>query len=63
VTVTFDDFRQSAAGPFPYRIRVAEPGRNLSVRIEYGEIELNPSLPMGAFRLPAPRGAVTVEVE
>lgn len=63
VTATFGDFRQTAAGPFPYRIEVAEPRRGLSARVEYEEIELNPALPPGAFRLATPRGAVPVEVQ
>ncbi len=63
VLVTFEDFRPTPAGRFPYRIRVVEPGRALDARIEYGEIDLNPALTADAFRLAAPRGAVTVEVE
>ncbi len=63
VSATFEDFRSTAAGSFPYGVRVAEPARALEARIEYGQIDLNPALPTGAFRLAAPRGAVTVEVE
>ncbi len=63
VTVTFDDFRSTLKGPFPYRIEVVEPARALAARIEYEEIDLNPVLPSGVFRLATPRGAVPVEVE
>lgn len=63
VTATYEDIRPTRGGPFPYRIRVVEPGRGLDARIEYGEIDVNPSLPAGAFQLAAPRGAVTVLVE
>lgn len=63
VAATFEDFRSSPAGPFPYRIRVVEPARGLDARIEYGEIDLNPALPAGAFRIAAPRGAVTIPVD
>ncbi len=63
VTVTFGDFRSTPTGPFPYRIEVVEPARALRARIEYEEIDLNPALPPGAFRLATPRGAVPVEVD
>jgi hypothetical protein len=63
VRTTFEDFRETPAGPFPFRLRVEEPGRALEARIEYGEIELNPDVPSRAFQLPVPRGAVTVELQ
>ncbi|HEX7124258.1 MAG TPA: hypothetical protein VF406_00595 [Thermodesulfobacteriota bacterium] len=63
VLATFEDFQPTLAGPFPYRIGVVEPDRALEARVEYGEIDLNPTLAADAFRLAAPRGAVTVEVE
>lgn len=63
MTVAFEDFRETAAGRFPHRIRVVDPGRPLDARIDYEAVELNPALPTGAFRIAAPRGAVTVEVE
>ncbi|HWP34457.1 MAG TPA: DUF4292 domain-containing protein, partial [Thermodesulfobacteriota bacterium] len=63
VAVRYDDFRPTAAGPFPYLLEVVEPERQVTARIEYQEIELNPALPPGAFRLATPRGAVPVELE
>lgn len=63
VTVTYDDFRPTGSGLFPYRIEVVEPARALEARIDYEEIDLNPALPPGAFRLATPRGAVPVELE
>lgn len=63
VRATFEDFRETPAGPFPFRLRVEEPGRALEARIEYGEIEFNRDVPSRAFELPVPRGAVTVEVQ
>ncbi len=63
VTVAYGDFRSTGSGPFPYRIEVVEPARALDVRIAYEEIDLNPALPSGAFRLATPRGAVPVELE
>jgi hypothetical protein len=63
VTAAFEEFRPTAAGAFPYRIRVVDPARPLEARIDYEAIEINPPLPTGAFQIAAPRGAVTVEVE
>ncbi len=63
VTVRYEDFRPTPSGPFPYRIEVVEPARALRARVQYEEIDLNPTLPPGAFRLATPRGAVPVELE
>ena len=55
---TYTDHRATAGEPFPHRIEVRFPHAESAAEIDYREVELNPELPTGWFRL-RPQGRVS----
>jgi hypothetical protein len=57
---SFSDFQTVNGLEFPHKLSLDAPSSETRIRVEYGEIELNPSWEAKDFSLPPPRGAVIV---
>ncbi len=57
---TFSDFRTVNGLEFPHKLSLDAPSSETRIRVEYGEMELNPSWGAKDFLLPPPRGAMIV---
>ncbi len=60
---TFSDFRTVNGLEFPHTLSLEAPSSESVIRVEYGEMELNPSWKAKDFSLPPPRGARIIPLQ
>lgn len=48
----YADWRGTPAGRYPFRVSLRFPGRELGADLRFDEVELNPALEAGLFRVP-----------
>ncbi len=61
--LAFSDFQKVNGISFPQKIQFTSAEPKVQISINYGDMDLNPSLPADNFQLPVPRGATVTPLE